>query len=93
MIAVIRHFHDGIRACVHPDDDGVCSHWFEVEQILRYESELSPLLLNVCFAAVLTVLFQRLSEDTVILTELVRLNKPPTSMGPELAMGYGRRAV
>ena len=26
MIAVIRQFHDGIRACVQPDDD-VCSDW------------------------------------------------------------------
>ena len=30
MIAVIRQFHDGMRACVRPDD-GVCSDWFEVE--------------------------------------------------------------
>ena len=34
MIAVIRQFHDGMRACVRPDD-GVCSDWFEVEQGLR----------------------------------------------------------
>ena len=26
MIAVIRQFHDGMRACVRPDD-GVCSDW------------------------------------------------------------------
>ena len=30
MIAVIRQFHDGMRACMQPDD-GVCSDWFEVE--------------------------------------------------------------
>ena len=30
MIAVIRQFHDEMRACVRPDD-GVCSDWFEVE--------------------------------------------------------------
>ena len=34
MIAVIRQFHDGMRACVQPDD-GVCLDWFEVEQGLR----------------------------------------------------------
>ena len=34
MIAVIQQFHDGMRACVRPDD-GVCSDWFEVEQGLR----------------------------------------------------------
>ena len=31
MIAGTRQFHDGMRACVRPDD-GVCSDWFEVEQ-------------------------------------------------------------
>ena len=30
MLAVIRQFHDGMRACVRPDD-GVCSDWFEVK--------------------------------------------------------------
>ena len=34
MIAVIRQFHDGMRAYVRPDDS-VCSDWFEVEQGLR----------------------------------------------------------
>ena len=43
MIAAIRQFHDGMRACVRPDD-GVCSEWFEVEQGLRQGYVLSPLL-------------------------------------------------
>ena len=30
IIAVIQQFHDGMRACVRPDD-GVRSDWFEVE--------------------------------------------------------------
>ena len=30
MIAIIRQFHDGMRARERPDD-GVCSDWFEVE--------------------------------------------------------------
>ena len=34
MIAVIRQFHDGMRACVRPND-GVYSDWFVVEQGLR----------------------------------------------------------
>ena len=31
MIAAVRQFHDGMRACVRPDD-GVCLDWFQVEQ-------------------------------------------------------------
>ena len=34
MIAVIRRFHDGMRACVRLDDR-VCSGWLAVEQGLR----------------------------------------------------------
>ena len=31
IIAVIRQFHDGMRACVR-SDDGVCSDWFVMKQ-------------------------------------------------------------
>ena len=45
MIAVIQQFHDGMRACVRPDD-GVCSDWFKVEQGLRQGCVLSTLFLK-----------------------------------------------
>ena len=52
-----------------------------------------PLLFNIFFAPVLTVVIQRFSEVTVILAELVHRKEPPTSMGPEPAMDYVRHAV
>ena len=92
MIAVIQQFHDGMRACVRPDY-GVCSDWFEVKQGLREGWMLSPLLFNIFFAAVLNVVLQRFSEDPTILAEPVHLKEPSTSMGPESAVDYVRRAV
>ena len=74
-------------------DDGVCSDWFEVKQGLWQRCVISPLLFNIFFAAVLNVVLQIFSEETVILAEVVHLEEPPTSMGPEPAKDYDRRAV
>ena len=41
----------------------------------------------------LNVVLQRFSEDPAILVELAHLKDPSTSMGPEPALDYARRAV
>ena len=75
-------------------DDGACLDWSEVKQGPWQGCVLSPLLLNIFFAAVLTVVVDRFCEATAILAEAVCLKKePPASMRLEPAMDYVRRAV
>ena len=81
MIAVIRQFHGGMRACVRPDD-GVCSDCFDVEREMQQGCVLFPPLFNIFFAVVLNVVLRRSSEDPAILAELGHLKAPSTSMGP-----------
>ena len=51
MLTVIRHFHDGMQACV-PLDDGQCSSdKLDVGQGLRQGCVLTPLLFNMFTAA------------------------------------------
>ena len=51
------------------------------------------MLFNIFFAAVLTVVLQRFSENSAIRTELMHLKEPLTSMGSEPAMDYVCRVV
>lgn len=74
MIAVIRQFHDGMRARVRMDD-GELSEWFLVTQGLRQGCVLSSLLFNIFFAAAVEVIIARFSEDKVILEDLVYLQE------------------
>ena len=74
MIAVIRQFHDGMRACVRLDDR-VCSGWFAVEQGLRQGCVLALLLFNIFFAAVINVASTRFKADKGIMDALVHLRK------------------
>ena len=80
MISVIRQFHDGMRTCVRLDN-GQCSDWFPVEQGLRQECVLAPLLFDIFFAAVIHVALTSLEADKDIMDALVNLRKKPGVSG------------
>ena len=56
-------------------NDRVCSGWFAVEQGLRQECVLAPLLINIFFAAVINVASARFKADKGIMDALVHLRK------------------
>ena len=64
-----------------------------MQQGLRQECVLSPLLFNIFFTAALNVVCQRFSENPAILAELVHLTEPSISMGSGRARDYVHRAA
>ena len=64
-----------------------------MEQGLCQGCVLSPLLLNVFFAAILFVVLERFTKDAGILADLIHLQKQPSNVGPETALECVRRAI
>ncbi|CAB1115899.1 unnamed protein product [Ectocarpus sp. CCAP 1310/34] len=72
MLAVIRHFHEGMRARVRTDD-GQYSEWFDVGQGLRQGCNLAPLLFNLFFAAMLMVAVAEFDKDPKVTANMVKI--------------------
>ena len=73
MMAIIRQFHEGMRARVRTDD-GEHAEWLDVTQGLRQGWVLS-LLFNILFAAVTHVVLVRFREDPELVHDLVHLEE------------------
>ena len=74
MLAVIRNFHDGMRAHVRMDG-GILSDRFEVLQGLRQGCNLAPLLFNLFFAAMLLVCVDEFAADARVMEDMVMVGK------------------
>ena len=88
MLAVIRQFHEGLRARVRTDD-GEHSEWIDVTQRLRQGYVLSALLVNVFFAAAIHVVLVRFSEDEDIQRDSVHL-EDDVVLGKEKTLACAR---
>ena len=56
-------------------DDRVFSGWFAVEQGLRQECVLAPLLFHIVFTVIINVVYTRFEVDKDIMDALVHLRK------------------
>ncbi|CAB1120250.1 unnamed protein product [Ectocarpus sp. CCAP 1310/34] len=72
MLAVIRHFHEGMRARVRTDD-GQYSEWFDVSQGLRQGCNKAPLLFDVFFDAMLMVAVAEFDKDPKVTADMVKI--------------------
>ena len=93
MRTVIRHFHDGRRACVRLDD-GECSDMFDMKEGLRQGCVLAPLVSNTFFTAVLRVAQKRFAADKAItdsLVQLMRKKEKRKNMGGDTPAGHADR--
>ena len=89
MLTAIRQFRARLRT-----DDGAHLEWFDVNQGLRQECVLSPLLVNVFFAAVIHAALARFREDPDILRRLVYLEEDLGEDGVKIGpLACVRRAV
>lgn len=71
MIAVIRAFHDGMRAAVRIDDE--LSEEIDITRGLRQGCVLAPLLFNLFFAAVLAVAVERFMSNEDVVRDLINI--------------------
>ena len=75
MLAVTRHFHDGMQARIRTDD-GECSDWSGVEQGLLQGCVLIPLRFNNFFySGILCGGVERFSADADVVKDTVCTNK------------------
>ena len=69
-----------MQTCVRLDDR-MCSGWFAVEQGLRQECVLAPLLFNIFFAVVINMAYTRFKVNKDIMDALVHLRKKTQARG------------
>ena len=72
MLAIIRHSHDGMQACVRVEWSRILGYKFDVEQSLRQGCALAPLLFNMFSTKVLRVAENRFLTDVAIMYNTVQ---------------------